>query len=51
MLCMQPQSKEYNKRNLLLTDNVIFHHQYKWKKEMVKPRLELKYSKKKQISF
>jgi hypothetical protein len=31
------------------TDNVIFLHQYKWEKEMVKRRQELKYSNKKQI--
>jgi len=31
------------------TDNVIFLHQYKWKKKMVKRRQELKYPNKKQI--
>jgi hypothetical protein len=41
---MQPQSKEYNKGDLLLTDNMIFSHQYIFENEMAKPRPELKYS-------
>ena len=41
LYCACNHKKQSNKRDSLLVDNVIFHHQYKWKKETAKSKTRI----------